>query len=148
MSRDVRLQRFRAALLRSASIALALAVVGCSGDEANPDPVEPTPPPPSADPGPLQLRLSGPEPVSRAVLVEIGGAGIDSVTTTLGVVAQAADAGSRRLVLRGPVGSGSIGTVWMADRARQAGVTARVTQAVGDDYRQRDVSAFTLTLVR
>ena len=141
---DPRRATSRAAALLA--VLLAATSAGCGGDGDGPGVTNP--PVARADPGPVTLRLAAPEPASRAVLVELSGAGVDSVTSPLRVVGATAESATRRLILNGPVAAGTVATVWLADRRALAGVTARVTQAIGDDYRQRDLTSFALSLVR
>jgi hypothetical protein len=122
---------------------LAVVLAAACGDSR-----EVTPPVSRADPGPVVLRLAAPDADNRAMLVEVTGPGIDSITSPLRVVGTVVDASTHRLVLDGAVAPGRLATLWMADRRSVGTVTARVTQAVSSDYRQRDVTGYSMTLER
>ena len=127
--------------------AVTLLAWGC-GDGGGP--LEPAMQVAVPDPGFLKVELTS-ETAARATgaLLAVEGAGIGGLRSASGFELFQSEGSSRReIIVAGDLSSGPIVEFWVPDRTADAQYRVRLLQVTGEDYRQEDVSAFTLAISR
>jgi len=130
-------------LLRLLGISAAIAGAGCQTDHAL-GPVTPS----SDGPGPLELRITGPDSGVGALLLVIGGGPVDSITGTgLETTALSVAPDDYRVIVRGAALSRVVARLWVPDRQQRAVYSATVVQAVGEtDYSLQPTDDYRITI--
>ena len=137
----------RRARRRLALVAVTLLAWGC-GDGGGP--LGPAMQVAVPDPGFLKVELTS-ETTARAtgVLLAVEGAGIEGLRSASGFELFQSEGSSRReIIVAGDLSSGPIVEFWVPDRTADAQYRVLLLQVTGEDYRQEDVSAFTLAISR
>ena len=131
-------------LLRFLGMTAAIAGAGCQTDHAL-GPVTPT----GDGPGPLELRIAGPDSGVGALLLVIAGGPVDSITATgLETTALSLAPDDYRVLVRGALTQVSA-RLWVPDRQQRAVYSATVAQAVGGggtDYALRPPEDYRITI--
>jgi len=130
-------------LLRFLGITAAVVGAGCQTDHAL-GPVTPS----DEGPGPLELRIAGPDSGLCALLLVVAGGPVDSVTVTgLETTALAVAPDDYRVLLRGAL-TRVAARLWVPDRQQRAIYSATVVEAVGGtDYALRPTEDYRITIV-
>jgi hypothetical protein len=117
-------------------IAVCGVVVACDREILGPDR--------TLDPGPLDLQMVTPSANDGAALLTISGGPIDSVTSSrFEVSAFQVSADTYRVLVRGPIHTGSVFRVWVPDRAALSAYAGVVEQVVdARTYTRRPVSGY------
>lgn len=130
-------------LLRVLGILAAIAGAGCHTDHAF------GPGTPSGEgPGPLELRIAGPDSGPGALLLVVAGGPVDSITATgLETTALAVAPDDYRVVLRGAAFTRVAVRLWVPDRRQRAVYSATVVQAVGGtDYARQPTADYRISI--
>ena len=137
----------RRARRRLALVAVTLLAWGC-GDGGGP--LGPAMQVAVPDPGFLKVELTSETAVrATGVLLAVEGAGIEGLRSASGFELFQSEGSSRReIIVAGDLSSGPIVEFWVPDRTADAQYRVRLLQVTGEDYRQEDVSAFTLAISR
>lgn len=121
--------------LRALWLAAAVAAVACADVTSPPGP------------GPVSLRLTLPPDGGDAVLIELTGGPVDSVTGTgLDVLWLETGDGAHTLLLRGALDAAADVRLWVQDPEYARTYVAVVTQAIGPDYQRRDPADYGVTV--
>ena len=118
----------------------AMALAGCSGDG-----------PQSPTAGALKLKVSSPYSDDGALLVALGGGQIDSVVAESGLKLYSGRPipDVIRLVITGPIGSGTVARVYVPDVGKVGTYTVSLDQAASrTTFELRDISGYQVSLVR
>ena len=113
-------------------------------------PLEPAMQVAAPDPGFLKVELTSETAVrATGALLAVEGAGIEGLRSASGFELFQSEGSSRReIIVAGDLSSGPIVEFWVPDRTADAQYRVRLLQVTGEDYRQEDVSAFTLAISR
>lgn len=121
---------------RALGLLLGVGLLSCGGDPTRPA---------GPDPGPLEIRLSGPAGVG-AVLLLVEGGTIDSVVPTSYFTASTVYSGvARRVLVAGDTLGGVLARVVVDDRRLPWKATI-IQVADGETFQLRDSTAYALTI--
>jgi hypothetical protein len=129
---------------RSPLIVLAAAIAvftSCSNDFSDPTA--------ASTAGPLNLVLTSPNTDDGALLLDVAGGPIDSVTVASGYTLYDAptSATAHRLIVRGDITNGTIATIWVEDQGARASYSVTFAQvARRGTFQQRAVTGYSATL--
>jgi hypothetical protein len=128
-------------LLRFLGVSAAIAGAGCQTDRI-------AGPAPRHGPGALDARLTTPNSDDGALLVELHGGPIDSITSTrYEVAALQSDSGEYRVLVRGAIDGGALLRVWVPERSDRTAYVMSVLDAVGRvNYDRRDVTKYAVNV--
>ena len=118
-------------------LAALLVLAACSGGSSTPMA--------STTAGPLDLVLSSPNADDGALLIEVSGAPVDSVTAASGYVVYAGAPGgaARRIIVQGTIAAGPVARIWVPDATASAAYHATVLQAAArGTYAQRALGGY------
>ena len=138
----------RRARLRLALVYAVTLLAWACGDGGGP--LEPAMQVAAPDPGFLKVELTSETAVrATGALLAVEGAGIEGLRSASGFELFQSEGSSRReIIVAGDLSSGPIVEFWVPDRTADAQYRVRLLQVTGEDYRQEDVSAFTLAISR
>ena len=128
-------------LLRFLGISAAIAGAGCQTDRV-------AGPAPTHGPGALDARLTTPNSDDGALLVELRGGPIDSITSSsYEIAALESDSGMYRVLVRGAIDGGALLRVWVPERSDRTAYVVSVVDAVGRvSYNRRDVTNYAVSV--
>jgi hypothetical protein len=117
------------------AVLAALLLVGCGGDTG-----------PTA--GSLKLNLTSPHGDDGGLLLTLGGGPIDSIESTGNQVYMSGSEDSLRVIIAGPLVSGTIARIHIPDTRLASNYSAVVLQAAArGSYTQRNAAAYSISLV-
>lgn len=140
--------------LRAATLLIAAAglQLGCPGDAKEAGaPASPTAPTPSADPGPVDVRLAGTTGSDGAILFTVKGGLLTSVEPAAYELRSSVSAArdSAVVIVRGDLANGVIARIRLPDRHSIGSYIVQVRQvAARGTYVQRALANYQLQLVR
>jgi hypothetical protein len=128
--------------LRLLTLATCAVGLGCDGEGLAPEQAQ--------GPGPLELQVVTPNADDGALLIAVSGGPVDSITSSEFEVAMLEISPRQyRMLIRGPVHSGSVAQLWVPDRGRRFAYVSSIAQAVSrGTYQRRAVADYGVSVGR
>ena len=130
---------------KSGAVVLAAITLACSGDSSNGGT---EPPVDVSNPGFVNVTLSTPNSNDGAVLLQLSGGVIDSLTASSGSIFFA-ETGTNifRVMVAGTITDGPVVRFWMPDRRNVSQYSATLEQAaVRSTYEQQSIGGYSLSI--